>query len=306
MFCDYNGDGLPDLFVANDQKAQDLYMNLGHGKFKNVSDTTGAAFDPDGKLIAGMGVDWGDYTNEGRFDLLVGTYSNQPKCLFHNEGHQLFVNEAPLSGLAAPSLTALTFGAKFVDFDNDGLLDIVLVNGHVQSMVERVDSTTTYRQSSLLFHNTGAGQFKEIANTAGADFTRKIVGRGIAVGDFDGDGREDMLIVDAEGAPLLLHNDGPINHFINLRCLDRNGKSDALGALVTVQCGPRRQIGEIRSSGSYLSSDAPGLHFGLGDSLHADTVTVRWPDQKVSKYSGVAANHSYVIDHEDNSLKLMR
>ncbi len=306
MFCDFNNSGTQGLFIANDQRPQDLYVNVGRERFKNISDSAGIAYDLNGKLNAGMGVDWGDYRNEGKFDLLIGTFSNQPKCLYHNEGHGLFVNEAASSGISVPSLTSLTFGAKFVDLDNSGRLDIVLVNGHVYSLVERTDSTTTYREPCLLFHNEGNGSFTNVSNRAGPDFIRKIAGRGIAVGDYDGDGRLDLVIVDAEGNPLLLHNDGPHSHYLGLRCLSANGKSDALGARVTILNSGMSQTGEVRASGSYLSSDAPDLHFGLGSSARADSVAIRWPDGKASRFTAVAADHSYVVSHTDDTIKLIR
>jgi hypothetical protein len=306
MFCDFNNDGLPDLYIANDQCPADLYLNLGHGRFRNIAVESGTAYDSNGKLIAGMGVDWGDYDNDGRFDLLVAAFSNQPKCLFHNQGNRLFANNSGASGLSAPSLSSLTFGASFVDVDNDGLLDIVLVNGHVQSMAERVDTTTTYYESALLFHNEGGGQFRDITGDAGSEFTQKIVGRGIAVGDYDGDGRLDLLVVNAEGRPLLLHNEEHRNHFLSLRCFGGNGVSDALGARVSVTTGERTQMREVRAAGSYLSSDAPDVHFGMGDATKADKVTIRWPGGKVSSFASVAADHAYVLAKSDKALRQVR
>lgn len=306
MFCDFNNDGLPDLYIANDVRPGDLYLNQGHCRFRNIADEAGVAFDANGGLQAGMGVDWGDYDNDGRFDLLVAAFSYQPKCLFHNQGHNLFVNDTGESGLSAPSYSSLTFAADFVDVDNDGLLDIVLVNGHVQSMAERVDTTTTYSEPTLLFHNTGGGHFEDSTRDAGPDFMRKIVGRGMAVGDYDGDGRLDLLVVDAEGSPLLLHNDGPVNHFLNLRCLGRSGKSDAIGARVSVTTGKRTQICEVRAGGSYLSCDAPDVHFGLGNATKVDRLSIRWPDGQVALLSSVASNHSYIIDEAGKHLKQVR
>ncbi|HLV79169.1 MAG TPA: VCBS repeat-containing protein, partial [Chthonomonadaceae bacterium] len=197
-FCDFNGDGRPDLFIANDQVAQDLYLNLGGGRFRNIAAEAGVAFGSDGGPLAGMGVDWGDYDNDGKFDLLVASFSGLPKALFHNESGTLFVDESATAGIRAPSLTSLTFGADFVDVENEGLLDIVLFNGHVQALIEKADATTAYYQSALLFHNQGDGRFRDISAAAGPDFTQKIVGRGVAVGDYDNDGREDLLVVNAE------------------------------------------------------------------------------------------------------------
>ena len=193
-----------------------------------------------------------------------------------------------------------------MDVDNDGLLDIVLVNGHVQSMAERVDTTTTYYEPTLLFHNAGGGHFVDSTRDAGPDFMRKIVGRGMAVGDFDGDGRLDLLVVNSEGSAMLLHNDGPLNHYLSVRCFGRNGKSDAIGARVTVTTGKRTQIREVRASGSYLSCDASEVHFGLGDAANADKLTIRWPDGQAVSFSSVASNHGYAVGEPDKKLRQVR
>ena len=306
MFCDFDNSGKPGLFIANDDKPQDLFINLGHGRFKNVGIESGTAYASDGKTTAGMGIDWGDYDNDGKFDLLVANFSGHPKCLFHNQGKHIFADNTASSGIYGSSFKVLTFGSNFVDLDNDGLLDITLFNGHVWPLVERTDATTTYYESGLLFHNDGRGRFTDISAQAGPDFTQKIVGRGVAVGDYDGDGRLDLLVVNAEGAPLLLHNEGPRRHFLSLRCFGPNGKSDALGARVTLKAGKLSQIREVRAAGSYLSTDAPDLHFGLGDSQQADEIHIRWPDGKRSAFPAVAADHWYTVRETDTALHLLR
>ncbi len=211
QFCDINQDGKPDLYVANDGKPCDPYLNVGNGRFKNIGVESGTAYGGDGQIQSGMGVDWGDYNNESRFDLLVANFSGQPKSLYHREpsaqNSLLFTNVTYASGIGAASLTRLAFGANFIDYDNDGWLDIVFANGHVQSEVEKVDRGSAYFQSAQLFRNLRNGHFADASQEAGPDFTRAIVGRGVAVGDYDGDGRPDLLFVDDEGSPLLLHNE---------------------------------------------------------------------------------------------------
>jgi hypothetical protein len=250
-------------------------------------------------------VDWGDYDNDGRFDLLAANYARQPKALFHNQGHALFSNESYRAGLGASSLLALTFGMNFVDVDNDGWLDIILANGHVDSMAERVDPTTSYFQSAQLFRNRGGGSFTESSAQAGADFTRKIVGRGIAIGDYDGDGRQDLLIVNDEGSPLLLRNQiAPSgSHWITRRCLWKPGKSDAVGARVVAKAGGLSQIREVRAGGSYLSSNEPAVHFGFGPNPTVETLEIRWPNGRNSVYRGVAADHRYEATPESPELR---
>lgn len=296
MFCDFNNDGKPDLYVANDLQNGDLYLNRGNGRFRNVASEAGVALGADGAVASGMGIDWGDYDNDGRFDLLVTNYAGQPKSLYHNEGNGLFTNACYPSGIGATSLLPLAFGGVFADLENEGRLDIVFTNGHVESLVEKVDSSTSYAQSTLLFHNQGGGRFNDISAQAGPDFQRKIVGRGIAVGDYDGDGRLDLLIVDDEGAPLLLHNDTPPgNHWLDLRCLWRTPHTEAIGARVTVTAGGRKQIREVRAGGSYLSCNAPTVHFGLGKLATVDTLEIRWPDGHLSAFHNLATDQRYDV-----------
>ncbi len=307
MFCDFNDDGRPDLYIANDLKLGDLYVNLGHGRFRNIGSESGTALGADGGTMSGMGIDWADYDNDGHFDLLAANYARQPKSLFHNEGHALFTNRSYVSGIGAVSLLSLTFGASFIDIDNDGLLDIVLANGHVDSMAERVDSTMSYFQNLQLFHNRGDGRFADISAKSGHDFTRKIVGRGLAVGDYDGDGREDLLIVDDEGAPLLLHNQTAAkDHWLSLRCLWKPAHTYAVGARVTLISGGARQIREVRASGTYLSTNDPAAHFGLGAGSGAVTLEVRWPDGRKSAFHAIAPDHTYELTPENPQPRQIR
>ena len=294
MFCDFDNDGKPDLYIANDELQGDLFRNLGHGQFKNVAVEAGVAYNANAGVQAGMGVDWGDYDGDGRFDLLVADFASQPKSLFHNEG-AVFSQASYPSGVGAATARSLAFGAAFVDADNDGRPDIVLTNGHVLSQVELTDRGQTFAQSTQILRNLG-GRFEDVSASAGPDFSRKIVGRGIAIGDYDGDGRADLLIVDDEGRPLLLHNDSPTsNHWITLRCTRTVGGPDAVGARVTLSAGGRKQVAEVRASGSYLSTNAPEIHFGLGASTLIDTIDVRWPDGRTTRLTSVAADRTYRI-----------
>ncbi|HLK57814.1 MAG TPA: CRTAC1 family protein [Chthonomonadaceae bacterium] len=295
MFCDDDDRGRPSLYVANDLKPGDLFANQGGGRFQDIAVEAGVAYGADGQMQSGMGVDWGDYDNDGRFDLLVANFSGQPKSLYHNEGHDTFTNVSYPSGIGAASIHDLAFGAKFIDTQNRGLLDIVFANGHVQSQVEKVDRTTSYFLPTKLYRNLGGGHFADATADAGPDFLKPIVGRGIAVGDFDNDGHEDLLVVNDEGAPLLLHNEShDQNHWITLHCLRAPGKWYAIGTIVTLTLpdGSHR-IGEVRAAGSYLSADSPEVHFGLGSIATIPTVSVRWPSGQVSTYRNVPADHAY-------------
>ncbi len=296
LFCDFNDDGLPDLYVSNDKMPGDLFVNVGKGHFRNIGVETGTAYGANGMTQAGMGLDWGDYDNDGRFDLLIATFEGEPKSLYHNEGRSLFTDKSYYSGIGAATLRTLAFGASFVDADNDGLLDIVFTNGHVLSEVEKVDPENSYPQPTQFFRNLGDGRFQDASAEAGPDFLRKIVGRGMALGDYDGDGRSDLLIMDAGGKPLLLHNEsGTGNHWLTLRCKRTPNGADAIGARVTILVGKRKYVAEVRAGGSFLSSNAPEVHFGLGASTLIDRVEVRWTGGRKSVFRNISADQTYQV-----------
>ena len=302
MFCDFQGTGKPGLYVSNDELQADLFAYQGSGKFKNVAVEKGVAFDGNGGVAAGMGIDWGDFDGDGKFDLLVSDFSGRPKSLYRNEG-DVFSQATFVSGLGNTTLQSLTFGATFIDADNDGKQDIVLTNGHIESEVELTDRVQTYAQATQILRNTG-GSFEDFTTKAGKDFMKHIVGRGIAVGDYDGDGRLDLLIADDEGAPLLLHNDSPAkNNWISLRCEDRSG-NDAIGARVTFALNGKKRVGEVRSSGSYLSSNASALHFGLGDYSSIESLEIRWSNGSISRYRDVKAGRNYLATQDARALTL--
>ncbi|HLH79724.1 MAG TPA: CRTAC1 family protein [Chthonomonas sp.] len=304
LFCDFNNDGLPDLYLANDLEPADLFLNLGDGRFANIAVASGTAYGADASLQSGMGIDWGDYDNDGRFDLIVANYAQKPKSLFHNEGHDLFTNQSYPSGIGAASLLPLSFGAVFIDFDNDGLLDIVFTNGHVESQIRKVDPTQTYRQSAQLFQNRDGSHFVDISARAGPDFTRRIVGRGIAVGDYDNDGLLDLLVVDEEGKALLLHNETPTtNHWIRFRCVEGEKNTYAIGAKVLIESKIGRRIAEVRAGGSYLSANAPDVHFGLGQVTTVDAIHIFWPNGQKHTFYKLAADRLYLIHRETKSLE---
>lgn len=300
LFGDMDEDGKPDLYVANDLQPADLYQNLGKGRFRNIGPESGTAYSANGTTMAGMGIDWGDYDNDARFDLLVASFSDQPKSLFRNEGRRFFSDQSYASGLGPASYRPLAFGASFVDVENDGWLDVVFTNGHVFSQVEQVIAGATYPQSTLLLKNT-AGKFTDATASAGPDFARKIVGRGIARGDFDEDGRLDLLAVDDEGAPLLLRNEArEAGHWLALRVLDAKGR-EAVGARVTLTLEGKSRIDEVRAGGSYLSANAFALHFGLGERPTVDSLRVRWPDGTVRTFARLAVDRAYTVAPGDTA-----
>lgn len=211
-FAPLDASGRPTLAMANDEVPGDLLaprLKNGALSYSNIALASGMAFDRDGNVHGGMGADWGDYDNDGRLDLFITTYQGENKSLFRNEGGGAFNDTSYMTGLAASSQPHVAFGCKWLDVDNDGWLDLIFASGHIQDNVSEVDSSTSYRQKTLLFHNNGASppMFENIGASAGPAFERPIVGRGLATGDYDNDGRVDVLIVDSEGKPLLLHNE---------------------------------------------------------------------------------------------------
>jgi hypothetical protein len=277
-FCDFNDDGRIDFYLANDGTPGDLMQNLGGGRFRNVGMESGAAMGALGQAQAGMGADWADFDGDGLFDLAVSAFSGEPYSVYRNIGGT-FEHAAAALGIAEPTTPTLGFGTKFVDADNDGWSDLVFVNGHVYDRAADVEPGSSYRLPTMLFHNQRGERFIDAAASAGEGFTRPIVGRGIASGDFNNDGRPDLLVVDYEGRPLLLRNDtANSNHWlvVDLRAAGNNGR--AYGARVEVKAGGRRWVGQVSPASSYLSSSDPRVHFGLGGATSIDAVTVTWPD----------------------------
>nr|MDQ2731146.1 CRTAC1 family protein [Armatimonadota bacterium] len=276
-FADYDGSGRESLALANDGEPGDLFRNRGT-RFENAGISSGTAYDGDGKVHAGMGIDWGDYDNDGRLDLAVATFPQEAKCIYHNDGEGAFTERSGPLGVTPRSLRRLTFGIKWFDYDNDGWLDLALTNGHIQDNIEAADNTQKYRQAPQLFHNLKGSSFAEVSANAGESFQREIVGRGLAVGDFDNDGRVDMLIVDSDGEPLLLHNETPdTGHWLCFKLAGTKSNRDAIGTLVTVTAGGMTQVRRCGTDGSYLSASDRRVHVGLGRAATADSVTVLWP-----------------------------
>ncbi len=295
MFCDYDNDGRPDLFLANDQKPAELYHNIG-GAFRDVALEKGVGYGADGQLFSGMGLYWGDYDNDGMFDLVVSNFAQQPKGLFRNNGGRFFSDESYRSGLGASALKYLTFGAVFIDYDNDGWQDIMMANGHVQSQINEIDPAQNFEQPTQLFQNLRNGQFRNISHLAGTDFLKPIVGRGIAIGDFDRDGRLDAIVSNEVGSPLLLHNQfESANNWLSVRCAHKAPLTDAIGARVQVVVPDGVRIGEVRASGTYLSSDSPWVHFGLGNANSVHRLRVRWPDGRETEHRDLPVNRHYVV-----------
>ncbi len=300
--ADYDGAGKISLALANDEMPGDLLANRG-GKFENIGKNSGTAYDENGGVHGGMGVDWGDYDNDGRIDLVVATFQNEPKNIYHNDGDDLFTDKSAMLGMA-PATPSLTFGIKWLDFNNDGYLDLILANGHVQDNISDIDKTTTYKQSVQLFQNHKGERFEDIsASSLDEGSRRPIVGRGLATGDYDNDGKIDVLIVDSEGTPLLLHNE-TVNagNALAIRLVGSKANRNGYGARVEVTVGGQKMLRQCSPCGSYMSSSDSRVHFGLGSATVADTVTVHWPNGASSALKNVPANKPLTV-REDGAPK---
>ncbi len=287
VFGDYNNDGWPDIYVANDATANFLYHNNGDGTFNEKGALTGTAYGQDGQMEAGMGVDWGDFNNDGFLDLTVTNFQSEPNALYHNNGNNFFANASYASGTGLITLPFLGFGTQFLDYDKDGRLDLFVVNGHVLDNIERFDQSASYAQSNLLLRNAGPNEygkvsFNDISATAGPALQRQRVGRGSSTADYDNDGDLDLAVFNLGQAAALLRNDSNKQmHWLGLKLTGIQSNRDAIGTRVTVFTKSGLQIREVRGGRSYLSHSDLRLHFGLGTESQVDSLTIRWPSGKM-------------------------
>ena len=275
---DYDNDGKVDLFVANDAQPNQLYRNRGGGRFDEVALVAGVAVDEDGRERAGMGVDFGDYDNDGWLDLTIGNFSGEPCSLYRNLHDGTFVETTWSSGIGLLTIPALTWGSKFLDYDNDGWKDLVFVNGHVYPEVDAQQLDETYAQRAFLFRNGGKGTFTSMGGDAGGVWNERWAGRGAAIGDFDNDGDLDVAVAVVNGAPRLLRNNGEnAGHWLTVSLLGTTSNRDAIGARLTARAGERTITEEVSSGGSYLSHNDRRIHIGVGEATRIDTLEVSWP-----------------------------
>jgi enediyne biosynthesis protein E4 len=278
VWGDFNDDGRIDLFVANDNRENLLFRNDGNGKFTDVALQAGVALTEDGRTMAGMGTDMADYDNDGRLDLFVANFADEPNELWRNEGDGSFSDVTYPANIGPPSLPLLGFGAAFLDANLDGLKDLVVANGHIHDTIARVRKDVTFAQPNLFYLNRGDGTFADASTRVGPDFTRRRVGRGLAVADYDNDGDPDVLTVNLNGPVALLRNEGSHrNHWLGIRCTGTKANRDGIGARVTIRAGDQRCCAEVRSGSSYLSQNDSRILFGLGQAARVDQVEVRWP-----------------------------
>jgi hypothetical protein len=294
---DYDNDGWPDLFVANDTQPNRLYHNNRNGTFTDVALTAGVAFNEAGVARAGMGVDAADYDRSGRDSIVVGNFSNEMLGLYHNEGKGLFIDDAAVAGVGRPSLLTLTFGCFFFDYDLDGWLDIFSANGHVADDIHAVQPHVTYAQPAHLYRNVGRGRFEDVSAATGRALQEPVVARGAAYGDFDNDGDLDLLVSVNGGRARLLRNDGGNrNHYLTVKTVGSVSNRDGIGARITIAvAGAGTMSSTVKSGSSYLSQSQLPVTFGLGAATMVDRVEIAWPSGRRDMLEKVHADQSITV-----------
>jgi len=313
--ADFDNDGWPDIYVANDSVAATFYQNQKDGTFKDVAIEANVAYSPDGKPQAGMGVAVGDYNRDGLLDIVKTNFAGDTDSLYMNVGDGTFEDRTYLSGLGI-NTRYLGWGVGFFDPDNDGWLDILVSNGHVYPEVDSAHLDAPYAERKYLYRNLRNGQFEDVTDQAGPGITATVPARGCAFGDYNNDGNVDVVVNCVNALPQLLRCDAlrPRN-WIKVRLVGKASNRTGIGARVTVtantasqaQSGickqPMQQVDEVRSGGSYYSQNDLRLHFGLDQAVQADTVTIAWPSGKKDTLHNLAANHLYVVEEGGVILK---
>jgi hypothetical protein len=298
LFADVNGDGKPDLLVANDSTPNYLYMNKGDGTFEDMSYMSGYALNESGREVANMGIAVGDYENNGHLSIVNTTFSDDYNVLFQNDGTGSFTDVSYHVGIAEPSIPFVSFADGFLDYDNDGWKDLFIVNGHVYPEVDKhPDWGMSYAQRPLLFHNLKNGKFELVPAVEGTGLAVVIVGRGAAFGDIFNDGKIGMVLNNMDGVPVLLRNVNADHHrWVELRLIGGpKSPRDAVGATVYLTAAGMRQRGDVLSGGSYLSSNDLRVHFGLNDATDAGVAEIHWPSGVRETVKLPAVNRIYTV-----------
>jgi hypothetical protein len=293
---DWDNDGWPDLFVANDGQPAYLYENLHNGKFRETAEIAGMAYNLHGQMMASMCISLGDFDNDGWLDLYISDFQKNSDHVWRNSGKGYFDEVSDEMGITLATKDVLSFGGGFVDYDNDGWLDIFIGNGHVYPEIEQVSTDTLYKQHNSLFHNDAHGKFTDVTIPGGLTAVPPRAARGVAFADFDNDGYVDVLVANNGDPPTLLHNNAlHKNHFVNFKLVGTKSNRDAMGARIKITAGGINQIREIAGGGSYLSQSDLRANFGLADATIISTVEVTWPSGAHQTFQNVPADRFYQI-----------
>ena len=299
--ADYDRDGNVDLFIANDSTPEFLYRNKKDGTFEEVGLASGTAVDIDGQTYAGMGVDFADYNNDGLPDIVVTDLANQRYPLYQNNGDGTFTYSSQSLGIGQMTLSHSGWGIRFLDYDNDGWKDLLIAQGHDLDTIELEHPNLHYREPMLLARNTGHG-FMDVSAQSGSVFSQPWVGRGMAIGDIDNDGRLDAIVTTNDGPPHILHNETSTrNHWILLKLVGHKSNRDAIGAEVTLVTSAGSEYATVSSAGSYLSASDKRVHFGLGRATIAQTIEIRWPSGIKQAIQNIPGDQILQIDEPAES-----
>lgn len=305
--ADYDNDGWPDLFVANDGINSYLYHNEKNGTFDEIGTISGMGLASGGYAMAAMCISFGDYLNDGNLDLFITDFQQNSDHLWHSDGKGSFDEVTEQAGITLPTKGVLGFGGGFFDYDNDGWLDLFVANGHVYPEVEQASPDVKFKQINTLLHNEGNGKFAEKTKSSGSGFETPYVGRGVAFADFDNDGFLDIVVGNNGDPPLLLRNSGGNgNHFLNLKLVGHKSNRDAMGARIRITAGGLSQIREIYGGGSYLSQSDLRANFGLGKIAKVDRIEISWPSGKKQIFQDVEADKFYQIDENSDAMSLQK
>jgi len=293
---DYDDDGWQDIFIANDALANSLFHNNRDGTFTELAYEAGVAVSEDGVAESGMGADAADATGKGPMDLIVGHLDLQMARFYRNLRNGFFEDATFSARLSYATFHTSVFGARFLDYDNDGRRDIFMAAGHVLDNIDRYRPGTGYAEPKLMFHNAGNGVFENVSDQLGPDFQIPCVSRGAAVGDFDNDGDLDILVSNNGGAPQLLRNDGGnANHWLQILLIGTRSNRDGVGARVKMSAGDLTLYEQKKGGMSYQSAQDPRLHFGLGNRTKIDLIEIRWPSGSVARLGDIASDQILAV-----------
>ncbi len=304
---DYDNDGWQDLFVANDSMRAFLYHNEHDGTFKEIGLASGMAVTEEGAEMAAMCLSFGDYENKGMLGLYISDFQEAGDHLWRNDGNGFFTEVSHPSGIADITRKFLSFGGGFLDYDNDGWLDLFIANGHVYPSIEKTSPGSHYKQINLLLRNDRNGRFSNAtaaASAVGNAFSVPHLGRGVAFADLFNDGHVDVVIANNDDPPSLLRNtSGEGNHSVSFKLIGTRSNRDAIGAKIAIEAGGTRQIREIAGAGSYLSQSDLRAHFGLGAVIRVSAVDVSWPSGLKQRFSELQADRFYVLEEGKNAVQ---
>jgi hypothetical protein len=295
--ADFDKDGHPDIFVSNDSMVEFLFHNKGSGTFEEVGMESEVAINDQGRTYAGMGADFSDYNNDGLPDLVVDDLANQQYALYRNSGDGSFTYESYSTGIGSLTMLHSGWGVRFMDYDNDGWKDLMIAQGHDLDTVEKSFPQLHYREPLMLLRNIDGRKFVNIGPVSGDIFLKQWVGRGLAVGDIDNDGRLDAVVTENGGpAHILMNRTKTANHWIGFKLVGHKSNRDGIGAVIRVDTSKGSQWYTVTTASSYLSSGDVRAHFGLGDDVQAKTVEIRWPSGTFQILRNIQGDHYLKVD----------